>query len=555
MNPDNNTPRPNGPAADPLLAALRQQLADYGQAPPANAWASIRQHLPVPLRPWWRRPRRLLPLLALLLMVGSAAWWRTTGFKLSIFGTKANQKQQVVSRKSHTNLAQALHDGQATQATPTKTATTAAVINRKNSVNQTLAKPATATTEAQAALRTTHAEKGTEATGKPRDNRAAVLNTVKTGTTAALETAGETPPRRKKKAVALLPGWPDNGSRGARSVEIHGAMAAVTARQKSARLSQPGQLPETAKTHAAKASTLKGANSASKAAGAVTKFSRHFVGLPASFSLDNDSIRAVLAVKSTGQNLTFGLLKFRPVALLLGAKPALPVLAARPDSTRPPLPLARRWALQLMAGPALSYRRLAAAPPVAGRPNTAPLERPALGFGAQVQVRRVLTGRWALAGGLGYHEYATELMLRVLPAPGADSAARAVWQRDSYRLLTVPVQLGYALGVPRSSWQAAVLAGAEAGFYLSGRSTEGSACDCQQLAYPNAAASPYRPWSLALSLGLDFRYRLGHSRWQWLVQPTGRYVLSPFVRARTSGFAPRQPFSLGVLTGFSWDVR
>jgi Outer membrane protein beta-barrel domain len=248
-------------------------------------------------------------------------------------------------------------------------------------------------------------------------------------------------------------------------------------------------------------------------------------------------------------------MKFRSVALLLNANPTLPILAARPDSLRPPRPPARRWALQLVAGPTFSYRNLAAAPPIAGRPNTAPLERPALGFGAQVQVRRVLTGRWALVAGLGYHEYATELMLRVLPTPWADSAARAVWQRDSYRLLTVPVQLGYALGAPRGPWQAAVLAGAEANLYLSGRSTEGSTCDCQQLAYPNAAASPFRPWSLALSLGFDLRYRLGTSRWQWLVQPTGRYVLSPFVRADAAGFAPRQPFSLGVLTGFSWDVR
>ena len=241
--------------------------------------------------------------------------------------------------------------------------------------------------------------------------------------------------------------------------------------------------------------------------------------------------------------------------LVLAALPGLPTLAARLDSTSPPPPLARRWAVQLLAGPALSYRTLGTAPNPAGRPNTAPLERPALGFGAQVQVRRLLTGRWTLAAGLGYHEYATGLRLRVLPAPGADSAARAVQQRDSYRLLTVPVQVGYALGVPRGPWQAAVLAGAEASLYLGGRSTEGSTCDCQPLAYARAAPSPYRPWSLALSLGLDLRYRLGHSRWQWLVQPTGRYIISPFVRAEAVGFAPRQPFSLGLLTGFSWDVR
>ncbi len=227
-------------------------------------------------------------------------------------------------------------------------------------------------------------------------------------------------------------------------------------------------------------------------------------------------------------------------------------LAARPDSLRPPYPPVRRWALLALAGPTLSYRTIGPAPATTtGYPGFAHLERPAAGLGAQVQVRRVLSGRWALAVGVGYQEYATRLALQL-----ADSGGAHVRQRDTYRLLTLPVQLSYALGGPRGRLAKALLLGAEAGWYRGGRSTEGSDCGCQQQTY-TATASPYYPWSLALSLGLDLRYRLGGpaSRWQWVVQPTGRYVLTPFVKPTAAGFSQRQPFSLGVLTGFSWDIR
>ncbi|MBO2029857.1 hypothetical protein J4D99_00515 [Siccationidurans ginsengisoli] len=215
----------------------------------------------------------------------------------------------------------------------------------------------------------------------------------------------------------------------------------------------------------------------------------------------------------------------------------------------------RRWALLAMAGPTLSYRTLGATSPpatTATRPDFAHLERPALGFGAQVQVQRVLSGRWVLAMGLGYQEYATRLALQV----HTDSTAMSVHQRDTYRLLTLPMQLGYALGVPRGQLAKALLMGVELGWYQGGRSTEGNACGCEQTTYA-ASARPYRPLTLALSLGLDLRYRLAGpaGRWRWVVQPTGRYVLTPFTQANVAGFTARQPFSLGLLTGFSWDIR
>ncbi|MDO7884549.1 hypothetical protein [Hymenobacter cheonanensis] len=245
----------------------------------------------------------------------------------------------------------------------------------------------------------------------------------------------------------------------------------------------------------------------------------------------------------------------RRASLLLLAPGALPGnLVARPDSSPPARPV-RRWALLATAGPTLSYRTLGAAPAALGtRPDFAHLERPAVGLGAQVQVRRVLAGRWALAVGLGYQEYATHLALQQV-----DSGRTTHFGlRDTYQLLTVPVQLSYALGAPRGRLAKALLLGAEVGWYRGGRSTEGSDCGCRQQAYTAAATdSLYSAHTLALSLGLDLRYRLGGpaSRWQWLVQPTGRYVLTPFVKPAAAGFSPRQPFSLGLFTGFSWDIR
>ena len=206
----------------------------------------------------------------------------------------------------------------------------------------------------------------------------------------------------------------------------------------------------------------------------------------------------------------------------------------------------RRWSVLALVGPTLSYRTIGTAA-VAVKPDFAHLERPAVGLGAQVQ--RQLSGRWALVAGVGYHEYATRLALQL-----GDTLHLS--QRDTYRLLTLPVQLSYALGAPRGRLAPALLLGTEAGWYQGGRSTEGSTCSCQQQTY-TAAKSPYRPWSLALSLGLDLRYHLRGpaSRWQWVVQATGRYVLTPFVAPDSVQFAPRHPFSVGVLTGFSWDIR
>jgi len=273
----------------------------------------------------------------------------------------------------------------------------------------------------------------------------------------------------------------------------------------------------------------------------------------------------------------------RRATLLLVAPGRPNVLASLADSSKSWFLPTRRWSVLVLAGPTLSFRTVRSAT-TGGLSYSSPLtsastqsfngtrttstsvvdlERPAAGRSAQVQVRRVLTGRWALAFGAGYQEYATRLALQVMkrtPLPASTSSASyidstfSVHHRDAYQLLTLPLQLSYALGPPRGRLSFSVLGGLEPSWYVGGRTTEGTNCNCEQQSFSSASGSPYNAFSLGLSLGLDARYRLGGpaSRWQWVLQPTGRYVASPFVRSSTL-YARRQPYSLGLLTGLAWE--
>lgn len=263
----------------------------------------------------------------------------------------------------------------------------------------------------------------------------------------------------------------------------------------------------------------------------------------------------------------------------------------------PPLPpvaptVVSRWAVQLVAGPGLTYRHLgtsssmyaystnsvatpaATAPMFSGSiPNrnlattntsVASLERPALGYGAQLSLRRTLTPRWTVSAGLGYAEYATSLDLRQVSAAQItrasydfaflDSLSRAsgttIRQRDTYRFLTVPLRAGYAWNTG-ARWQVGLLGGVDATIYLGGTTTEGSACACQPQTW-SASNSPYRSLSLAASLGAEVRYRLA-GPWQLLAQPTASYLLTPLAKP-VSGYAIRHLLGGTALLGVSYDL-
>ena len=235
-----------------------------------------------------------------------------------------------------------------------------------------------------------------------------------------------------------------------------------------------------------------------------------------------------------------------------------------------PVPFASRWAVQVVAGPALTYRYLdtsagAAAPtspPFVYTPGFTPvatLERPALGSAAQVTVRRTLNGHWSLSAGLGYAEYASALALQQVHAAairtvtnGSDSAATtSIHGRDTYRFATVPVRVGYGWTLS-GRWRVGLLAGAEAAMYVGGSSTEGSPCACQSQAW-GFSGSPYRRLSVGASLGAEVRYRLGaEGRWELLAQPTATYLLSPL--ANYTPYYQRHLFGSAALLGVSFNL-
>ena len=245
---------------------------------------------------------------------------------------------------------------------------------------------------------------------------------------------------------------------------------------------------------------------------------------------------------------------------------AAPMVRATADTVPPrPHPLVRRWAVLALAGPALTHRQLGgaetlAAPSTTNSPTVgtgytrademARQERPDAGFGLQVQVRRVLNGRWSLSSGLGYQEYASQTTIsgaaaiRYSPTPTADFA-----HRDTYRFLTVPIRLGYAIGPAAGRLHCGLLAGADAAFYLGGSTlaTTGSVINW------NRTFSPYRPLSVALSTGLDVRYRLA-PRLELAAQPTATHFLTSLTKP-AMGQDARYLWSIGGLFGVSFDLR
>ncbi|ALW85683.1 hypothetical protein AUC43_11645 [Hymenobacter sedentarius] len=269
----------------------------------------------------------------------------------------------------------------------------------------------------------------------------------------------------------------------------------------------------------------------------------------------------------------------RLVELQLAAwpQPAAPQPVAV-EQLLPPVPVLARWSVQATAGPAFTYRYLRGAPaagnatggpyvsavpgasyPVASPNTVAELERPALGGGAQVSVRRTLSEHWSLSAGLGYAEYATRLTLQQVHATytvkagsaGPDSSnTTSLHRRDAYRFATVPVRVGYTWA-PAGRWRVGVLAGADAAIYLGGSSTEGSSCACQTQTW-GLTGSPYRRVSLGASLGAEVRYRLT-GRWELLAQPTATYLLTPLARQATA-FYPRHLFGGTALLGVSYDL-
>jgi hypothetical protein len=235
-----------------------------------------------------------------------------------------------------------------------------------------------------------------------------------------------------------------------------------------------------------------------------------------------------------------------------------------------------RWAAQVLAGPTLTHRQLGTAqaspwgpgypvPSTSSTPydfRTSRLvtqEKASMGFGVQVQVQRALTGRWSVSGGLGYQEYASQTTY-----PGWGSASLKSFnlspqninpylpsytRRDTYRFATVPVRVGYTLGPARERLRYGVVAGADAAWFLGGRSAGTGTAPTAW----SSSGSPYRPLSLSISAGLDLRYRVA-SRLELMAQPTATRFLTSLPKS-DSGLPARHLLGAGVLVGASYQLR
>jgi hypothetical protein len=561
---------------DDLYDALRGRLADYGQEPPAPLWAGIRAQLP-PVAAPQLRPRRRKSVVALLLLllaiVGVGTWqWQHLRRRGELAQQRA-RKQASAARR----VPQTVPTASDEMAPETGLAAGPAASESAAGLGHT---PASASMATQASAVTVVSA---------AESRASAIGRRPTGV-APRTSAGFREPASPALALA---------SSGARHLEYAGrpalqARAAArgsedetpaAARQVEQR---PSSIAAMAATRAqAQATAARSQNQAIRGTTPATSGERIAEELVATPETN-------AAGSPTGE--TAALAAIGPVA---GRCAALQLLA--PGSLRLQLPadtlprlttkVVRRWAVQVLGGPALTYRTLGSPTsqgyyPVPARlPNTIlqdlqpaadheQAETARTGYDLAVEVRRVLNGRWSLTTGLGYQEFAlqrtydelTSVKTSVTTPPPVITTAPSstppapvttytyiyspVSYRDTYRFLNVPVRVGYDLGLPGRRLRVGLLAGAEAATYLGGRSAgrDGTRHD-----WTRVADSPNRALNLSVSGGLDLRYRLA-SRLELLAQPGATYFVNSLSKP-TSGLAPRQLVEAGVRFGLSFDLR
>jgi hypothetical protein len=571
---------------DNLYDALRERLAHHGQEPPAPLWASIRAQLPPPVAPpQLRRRRRWVPVTLLMLMlavVGGVYWqWQHTqaptgaapSARLATTTSAGPNPTLGLPKKrlpAAATTAPPLGNAAVQSPTPSpgaaahSAAATVAAVPRtdkaKAGTNTPLAQPnkplASAALPSAMGAVAVDLNEGAGAVASRKHHQRARAEAAATSAASTGLAAHETTMQQTGRlgATQSKAGFAETGTaeagaatrnRAAKTVARHSA--ALIAATKPSRLSAAVARQRRARRHAEASEISATASGSSDAPTGVL--------LPA----------ASAALRTT----TAGL-QGRPVAVQLPRLPALPaaqLVAVAPSPLT--IPFVGRWAVQVLAGPALTYRQLSTvqqiapssiASPTSAAPTAAStvaaLERPALGGGAQVGVRRALGQHWNLSAGLGYSEFATGLALQQVHTPSPqfartpDSISTGIHRRDTYRFVTLPVRVGYAWTLT-GRWRVGVLAGAEAAFYVGGSSTEGSACACQTQSY-GPSGSPYRSLSVGASLGAEVRYRLT-DRWELLAQPTGTYLLTPLARPTTS-LVERHLFGGTALLGVSYDL-
>ena len=580
---------------DDLYDALRDRLADYGQEPPVPLWTSIRAQLPPPVAaPQLRRRWSSVLLLSLLLAVVGAAgwqWWRMKGVNqrtsrdlaiVSAVNTLSDADQMGKPNHTPTN-----------QKHPSKT-NHQPIITNPSAAKTTTNTGITSNEAAGVKSAFKHLAVATDSPKQPKINRTypAVSETdvVFDATTA---TSGRkrqlTSPLASRDFAAHHFLVPSHGKFTLRtlpdatdqtSTARNGAIAALVAvsRASDARhanhLASQETLAATLVSPASASSpttTFADSDSDSRfrknesesytSARAAKEASPKSIVIAAEI----DSYPAAETPKSAANMDLTTRPALRIVALELPAL-AAPIVQATTDTVLPrPQPLVRRWEVLVLGGPALTHRQLGgdktlASPfpansPMVGTAYTqagemAQQERASTGFGLQVQLRWLLNGRWSLSTGLGYQQYASQTAIsgayaiRYSPAPPADYT-----HRDTYQFLTVPLRLGYALGPTASRLHCGLLAGADVAFYLGGStlSMNGAVTNWDH------RFSPYHALSVALSTGLDVRYRLA-PHLELAAQPMVTHFLTSVTKPAMDQDA-RYLWGIGAWFGVSFDLR
>jgi hypothetical protein len=592
---------------DDLYDALRDRLTDYGQEPPAPLWAGIRAQLPPSVAPPQLRRRRRTPAVLLLLLLMAVAsgtgwhWWQTQhqaeiASNAGTPGRRSSSGSHMAQPASPVAALPASNPISATQHVPpiSQKSLSGSVALSNNTVSSSAAS-ATESGKKMSAdgdLVARDGQMGTSATARdkaisptaiatPLDesagiaseevadrqkSRRAALAIAATRTrlaNASTVVATQTNPSdRYKRETAKTTGASKTVAVAGRRYPAPVAGVLATSAAHRPRPSTSKQLPE--HNSYDPASLTDGTQTGNPLAANPTNTPSP-TPLPAAGSLPDE--RATADGEAAAQRVAEAALLARLVALqpVTWPAPAAPQPVEIPDRLRP---FVKTWAIQVLAGPALTYRRLANEPLQAlaaplpsytkvAATNTAGLERPALGSGAQINVRRTLTTHWNLSLGLGYTEYASRLALQQVRAtaltnfiPLPDSSTTSIHRRDTYRFLTLPVRVGYDWALtPR--WRMGMLAGADAALYLGGTTTDGSACACQTQTW-GPTDSPYRRVSIGASLGAVVGYRL-NGRWELLAQPTATYLLTPLARSAT--YTERHLFGGTALLGVSYDLH
>lgn len=574
----------NDQEPDDLFDALRRAWADTHPQPPASLWSRVQgQVQPPAVQPRLRRRKQQVGWLlgTLLLLLSGLSWHYWPALDAQLRGVHGASSARQASRGASGQVPLASNGAELSQLDPTPARTSPPVLAAPAPAVSERAEPGSGRrARSPFATRSLVTDSGTSTHVSKRAkavaarplmpaagaSSAAWARAAHPRTSAGTGPAGSRARRlRKAAAVALLPARRTRlGSTKERSTQsLRFGQGPVSPELRAARrpavqnrsgmMTRTRQLPDTA--HASSPAALE--NTAALAAST----GRHEPAGPA------PGRGTTLPGADT---TTFDLLALRPVALAAATLP-FPAPPPRADTSirKPVVPPLRRWSIQVLTGPARSYRRLGnEAFSLWGRPASLPpfpirlgpgadaanrragYEQPSMGWSVQFRAHRVLSARWSLGAGVGYQEHAVQSMYPVLPVVILPSGRPAppYTSRDTYRLISVPVRLSYILGCVGRRVSYGLLAGPDLALYVGGTSA-GTGLRPQAW---HPSGSPYRPFHVALSAGLNLRYQLGPGL-QAIAQPNLTTHLSSLTKPET-GLAPRYLQGVGILVGLSYGL-